>query len=199
MKILVACEYSGRVREAFRKLGHDAWSCDLLPADDNSPYHIQGDVLDHLNEGWDLMIAHPPCTHLAVSGARWFKDKVKEQAEALEFVRRLLNAPINKIALENPISIISSRIRKPDQIIQPWQFGHGETKATCLWLKNLPFLQYTNVVAGRLAVVWKLPPSKDRWKIRSTTYQGIANAMANQWGSPNQSQIKPKTEVEEQA
>lgn len=148
-RVLVACEYSGKVREAFRKLGFDAWSCDLLPADDNSPYHIQGDVLEILNDGWDLMIAHPPCTHLAVSGARWFKDKEAEQLEALEFVRTLLNAPINKIALENPISIISSRIRKPDQIIQPWMFGHGETKATCLWLKKLPKLTPTNVVDGR--------------------------------------------------
>lgn len=184
MKVLVACEYSGKVREAFRKLGHDAWSCDLLPSDDSSPYHIQGDVLEILNDGWDMMIAHPPCTHLAVSGARWFKDKVAEQAEALEFVQQLLNAPIDKIALENPISVISSRIRKPDQIIQPWQFGHGETKATCLWLKNLPKLQPTKIVAGREGKVWKMPPSKDRWKLRSETYQGIADAMAEQWGWP---------------
>jgi hypothetical protein len=184
MKILVACEYSGKVREAFRKLGHDAWSCDLLPSDDNSPYHIQGDVLGILNDGWDLMVAHPPCTHLAVSGARWFKNKKVEQAEALEFVQKLLNALIPKIALENPISIISSKIRKPDQIIQPWQFGHGETKATCLWLKNLPKLYPTNIVEGREARVHKLPPSKDRWKLRSETYQGIADAMALQWGTP---------------
>lgn len=182
LRILVACEYSGRVREAFRKLGHDAWSCDLLPSDDDSPYHIQGDVLEHLNDGWDIMIAHPPCTHLAVSGARWFNDKQTEQAEALEFVQKLLNAPIPKIALENPISIISSKIRKPDQIIQPWQFGHGETKATCLWLKNLPELQPTDIVSGRENKVWRMPPSKERWKLRSITYQGIANAMANQWG-----------------
>jgi site-specific DNA-cytosine methylase len=183
MKILVACEYSGRVREAFRKLGHDAWSCDLLPSDDNSPFHIQGDVLEILNHGWDLMIAHPPCTHLAVSGARWFKDKQTEQTEALDFVRKLLNAPIDTIALENPISIISSKIRKPDQIIQPWQFGHGETKATCLWLKNLPKLTPTNIVDGRENRVHRMPPSPDRWKLRSTTYQGIADAMAEQWGS----------------
>lgn len=182
MKILVACEYSGKVREAFRKLGHDAWSCDLLPADDNSPYHIQGDVLQVLEQDWDLMIAHPPCTHLAVSGARWFKNKQTEQAEALEFVQQLLNAPIPKIALENPISIISSKIRKPDQIIQPWQFGHGETKATCLWLKNLPKLSPTDIVEGRHGKVWRMPPSKDRWKLRSETYQGIADAMAAQWG-----------------
>ena len=182
LRILVACEYSGRVREAFRKLGHDAWSCDLLPSDDNSPYHVQGDVRKLLNDVWDIMIAHPPCTHLAVSGARWFKDKQVEQAEALEFVKKLLDAPIPKIALENPISIISSKIRKPNQIIQPWQFGHGETKATCLWLKNLPELQPTDIVSGRENKVWRMPPSKERWKLRSITYQGIANAMANQWG-----------------
>lgn len=185
MKVLVACEYSGKVREAFRKLGHDAWSCDLLPADDNSPYHYQGDVMGILNDGWDMMIAHPPCTHLAVSGARWFKDKQVEQAEALEFVQQLLDAPIERIALENPISIISSRIRKPDQILQPWMFGHGETKATCLWLKNLPKLQPTDIVEGRENRVWKLPPSPNRWKLRSETYQGIADAMAQQWGQPN--------------
>lgn len=183
MRILVACEFSGRVREAFRKLGFDAWSCDLLPADDSSPYHIQGDVLKHLDKSWDLMIAHPPCTHLAVSGARWFKDKQQEQAEALEFVQKLLEAPIPRIALENPVSIISTKIRKPDQIIQPWQFGHGETKATCLWLKNLPKLEPTNIVSGRKGGVWKMPPSKDRWKKRSITYQGIANAMAQQWST----------------
>lgn len=174
MRILVACEYSGKVREAFRKLGHDAWSCDLLPADDNSPYHYQCDVLTLMDKGWDMMVAHPPCTHLAVSGARWFKDKREEQAEALEFVRKLLNAPIPKIALENPVSVISSKIRKPDQIIQPWQFGHGETKATCLWLKNLPKLEPTEIVDGRHGKVWRMPPSKDRWKLRSETYQGIA-------------------------
>jgi hypothetical protein len=154
----------------------------LLESEDNSPFHIQGDVLPLLTNEWNLMIAHPPCTHLAVSGARWFKDKLPEQAEALWFVDMLLNAPIEKIALENPISIISSRIRKPDQIIQPWQFGHGETKATCLWLKNLPKLTPTNIVEGREAVVHKMPPGPDRWKNRSRTYQGIANAMAEQWG-----------------
>lgn len=180
MKVLIACEYSGRVRDAFIKLGHEAMSCDLLPTDVSGP-HYQGNVLDILNNGWDLMIAHPPCTHLAVSGSRWFKDKVKEQAEALDFVRLLLNAPIKKIALENPISVISSKIRKPDQIIQPWQFGHGETKATCLWLKNLPKLIPTNIVDGREARVHKMPPSPNRWKLRSTTYQGIADAMAQQW------------------
>jgi len=157
-------------------------SCDLLQTDVPGP-HYQGNVLDVINDGWDLMIAHPPCTHLAVSGSRWFKNKVLEQAEALDFVRILLNAPISKIALENPISVISSKIRKPDQIIQPWQFGHGETKATCLWLKNLPKLIPTNIVDGREARVHKMPPSPDRWKLRSTTYQGIAQAMAQQWGN----------------
>jgi len=181
MRVLIGCEYSGVVREAFRKLGHDAWSCDLLPSDDNSAYHYQCDVLTILDQGWDLAIFHPPCTHLAVSGARYFKDKIELQKESLEFVRILLDTPIPKIALENPISVISSRIRKPDQIIQPWQFGHGETKATCLWLKNLPKLIPTNIVEGRLQKCHLLPPSKDRWKIRSTTYQGIAEAMANQW------------------
>ena len=180
MKVLVACEYSGTVRDAFIAAGHEALSCDLLPTDIPGP-HYQGDVRDVLNDGWDLMIAHPPCTHLAVSGARWFKDKQAEQAEALDFVRLLLDAPIERIALENPVSVISSRIRKPDQIIQPWQFGHGETKATCLWLKGLPKLTPTEIVDGREARVHKLPPSADRWKIRSTTYPGIAAAMAQQW------------------
>lgn len=181
MKVLVACEYSGKVRDAFKARGHDAWSCDLLPTDVEGQ-HIQGSVLDILDQGWDMMIAHPPCTHLAVSGARWFKDKQQEQLEALDFVSALLNAPIDKIALENPISIISSKIRKPDQIVQPWQFGHGETKATCLWLKGLPKLEPTNVVSGRKARVHMMPPSKDRWKLRSETYTGIAKAMADQWG-----------------
>lgn len=182
MKVLVGCEFSGTVRDAFIAGGHDAMSCDLLPTDKPGP-HYQGDVLDVLDGGWDLAIFHPPCTHLAVSGARWFKDKKIEQEEALEFVRLLLNAPIAMIALENPVSIISSRIRKPDQVIQPWQFGHGETKATCLWLKNLPKLVSTNIVEGRAAVVHRMPPSPDRWKMRSKTYEGIAQAMAAQWGS----------------
>jgi site-specific DNA-cytosine methylase len=183
MKVLVACEYSGVVRDAFLRAGHYALSCDLLPCESTaSGDHYQGDVRDVLDHGWDLMIAHPPCTHLAVSGARWFKDKQVEQAEALDFVRLLLDAPIKRIALENPISIISSRIRKPDQIIQPWMFGHGETKATCLWLKNVPLLQPTNIVSGREQRVHKMPPSPDRWKERSRTYQGIADAMAAQWG-----------------
>jgi len=181
MKVLIACEYSGTVRDAFIKAGHDAMSCDLLPTDVAGPHH-QGDVTDILNHGWDLMICHPPCTHLAVSGARWFKEKQKEQAEALEFVELLLNAPIHQICLENPVSIISSRIRKPDQIIQPWQYGHGETKATCLWLKNLPLLKPTNIVEGREARIHKMPPSPNRWKERSRTFEGIADAMAAQWG-----------------
>jgi len=181
VRVLVACEYSGRVREAFRERGHDAWSCDLLPPEDWSPYHIQDNVLNYLT-GWDLMIAHPPCTHLAVSGARHFHRKQQEQQKALEFVRKLLAADIPKICLENPISIISTAIRKPDQIIQPWQFGHGETKATCLWLKNLPKLVPTNIVDGREARVHRMPPGPDRWKERSRTYLGIAKAMAEQWG-----------------
>ena len=181
MRVLVGCEFSGIVREAFRRRGHDAWSCDILPSEDNSPYHFQCDVLTVLDNGWDIAIFHPPCTHLAVSGARWFKEKVKEQAEALDFVRALLDAPIPRIALENPVSIISSRIRKPDQIIQPWQFGQGETKATCLWLRGLPKLTPTDVVAGRENRVHRMPPGPNRWKERSRTYSGIANAMAEQW------------------
>lgn len=145
--------------------------------------HIQGDVAGVLAEGWDLMIAHPPCTHLAVSGARWFKHKKEQQAASLEFVRLLMSAPIQRIAIENPISVISSKIRKPDQVIQPWQFGHGETKATCLWLKNLPKLQPTNIVDGRENRVHKMPPGPNRWKERSRTFKGIATAMAVQWGS----------------
>ena len=181
MKILIACEFSGIVRDAFIEEGHDAISCDLLPTERPGP-HYQGDVMDILGDGFDLMIAHPPCTHLAVSGARWFKDKQEEQATALEFVRMLLNAPIKKIALENPISVISSRIRKPDQIIQPWQYGHGETKATCLWLKNLPLLIPTDIVEGRDARVHKMSPGPNRWKERARTLPGIAQAMAQQWG-----------------
>ena len=180
MKVLVACEYSGTVRDAFAALGHYAMSCDLLPTE-RPGNHYQGDVFDIINDGWDLMIAHPPSTHLAVSGSRWFYLKEKEQAEALDFVRRLLDAPIPYIALENPVSIISSKVRKPNQIIQPWQFGHGETKATCLWLKGLPNLQPTNIVEGREQRIWKMLPSPNRWKERSRTFQGIADAMAQQW------------------
>lgn len=180
-RLLVACEFSGTVRDAFAARGWEAWSCDLLPSE-KPGNHIQGDVLSILNDGWDLMVSHPPCTHLAVSGARWFKDKIQEQAEALNFVRLLLAAPIRRIALENPISVISSKIRKPDQVIQPWQHGHGETKATCLWLKNLPLLKPSNVVDGREQRIWKLPPGENRWKERSRTFQGIADAIAKQWG-----------------
>jgi len=185
VKILVACEYSGVVRDAFRKRGFDAWSCDILPTDADPRWHIQGDAIEAAYSGqWDLMIAHPPCTHLAVSGARHFAAKIADgrQGRALDFVRDLLAAPIKHIALENPVSVISSKIRKPDQIIQPWQYGHGETKATCLWLQNLPRLKPTNIVEGREPRVHRLPPSADRWKLRSTTYQGIADAMAAQWG-----------------
>lgn len=188
MRVLVACEFSGVVRSAFCDEGHDAWSCDLLPSEPHDfgwhLRHFQCDVREILHKGWDLMIAHPPCTHLAVSGARWFKEKAKEQLEALQFVRDLLAAPIERIALENPVSIISSKIRKPDQIIQPWQFGHGETKATCLWLKNLPPLKPTKVVDGREARVHRMPPGPDRWKERSRTFTGIAEAMATQWAPP---------------
>lgn len=186
MRILVACEYSGRVRQAFRNRGHDAWSCDLYePAEDGSPWHRAGDAGRIAYEGgWDMMVAHPPCTYLASSGARWWGDpaRIQFQDEALEFVRLLLSAPIEKIALENPIGCISTAVRKPDQIIQPWQFGHGETKATCLWLKGLPKLTPTNIVAGREARVHRMSPGPDRWKERSRTYQGIADAMAEQWG-----------------
>ena len=189
MRVLVACEYSGRVRDAFRALGHDAMSCDLLPTEVPGP-HYQGDVRHLLGDGWDLMIAHPPCTHLAVSGARHFFRKEREQAEALDFVRLLLAAPIPRIALENPVSVISSRIRKPDQVIQPWQFGHGETKATCLWLRGLPLLTPTNVVEGRENRVHRMPPGPDRWKERSRTFQGVADAMAVQWShAPFQQQL----------
>lgn len=193
VKVLIACEFSGTVRRAFEKLGHDAWSCDLLPSDDNSSKHLQCDVLTILDDGWDLMIAHPPCTYLAVSGMHWTKRGLRDPKlteDALEFVKLLLDAPVGRIALENPISIISSRIRKPDQIIQPYEYGHPESKKTCLWLKNLPLLKPTNILSKE-GKYWdnqtpsgqnKLAPSKDRWKIRSKTYQGIADAMAEQWG-----------------
>ena len=184
MKVLIACEYSGRVRDAFSALGHDATSVDLLPSETEGK-HIQGDVFDVINsEHFDLMIAHPPCTHLAVSGARYFKEKRKDgrQQRALEFVQRLLNAPIEKIALENPVSVISNYIRKPYQYIQRYEFGHGETKKTGLWLKGLPLLKGTQLVQGREPRVHMLPPSPNRWKERSRTYEGIAQAMAEQWG-----------------
>lgn len=183
MKVLVAFEFSGVVRDAFIAQGHEAVSCDLLTSEKPGP-HFQCDILDVLARGlgWDLMIAHPPCTHLAVSGARWFKEKQVEQEAALGMIRLLMDCTIPSICIENPISIISTRIRKPDQIIQPWQFGHPETKATCLWLKNLPLLQPTRIVEGREARVHRMPPGPNRWKERSRTYTGIAEAMASQWG-----------------
>lgn len=197
MKVLVACEYSGVVREAFRAKGHDAWSCDLLESDDNSPYHITGHIFDCMYNDWDLMIAHPPCTYLCSSGLHWNKKdpfRPYKTEEAIDFFYDLYYAPISKIALENPIGIMSTALRKPDQIIQPWMFGHDASKATCLWLKNLPVLEPTKFVEPRLVdgkKRWgnqtdsgqnRLGPSKDRWKIRSRTYEGIAQAMAEQWG-----------------
>jgi hypothetical protein len=198
MRVLVACEYSGTVRDAFRRAGHDAMSCDLLPTEAPGP-HYQGDVRDVLDDGWDLMVAHPPCTYLSVSGMHWTTRGLRDPQlteDALTFVRLLLEAPVPRIALENPVSIISSRIRKPDQIVQPWMFGHDASKKTCLWLKGLPVLTPTAIVAPRIVngrKIWgnqtpsgqnKLGPSADRWKIRSATYQGIADAMADQWGRP---------------
>jgi len=193
MRVLVACEFSGVVRNAFRSHGHDAFSCDLLSTEDHSPHHYNmciKELFFKIGYNFDLMIAHPPCTHLAVSGARWFKEKQKEQMEALDFVQLLLNAPIYHIALENPVSIISTKIRKPDQYIQPWQFGHGETKKTGLWLKNLPLLQPTNIVEGRENRIHKMAPSSDRWKERSRTLPGIANAMAAQWNEEILAQLR---------
>lgn len=201
MRVLVACEYSGRVREAFRARGHDAWSCDLLPAEDGSAYHIQDDVLNHMRgtsrllvtgpygrvytEPWDLMVGHPPCTHLSVSGAAHFEKKRADgrQHDAIALFMALVRAPIPRIAIENPVCIMSSVWREPDQVIQPWQFGHGETKATCLWLKGLPPLVPTKIVLGREPRVHRMSPGPDRWKERSRTYEGIAEAMAEQWGA----------------
>jgi hypothetical protein len=182
LRVLVACEYSGTVRDAFIRAGHDAMSCDLLPTENDGP-HYRGDVRDVLADGWDLMIAHPPCTHLAVSGARWFKDKAEEQADAIEFFMQLARANVTRVCIENPVCIMSRLWRKPDQIVQPWQFGHGETKATCLWLRGLPKLTPTKIVEGREHRVHRMPPGPDRWKERSRTYAGIAEAMASQWGS----------------
>lgn len=184
MKVLIACEYSGTVRDAFRAKGHTAWSCDIIPCDTGSDYHMQCDVLSVLDYGWDLMIAHPPCTHLSVSGARHFKEKIADgrQQEGIDFFMKMVRAPIKRIAVENPISIMSTHYMKPTQIIQPWQYGHGETKATCLWLKGLLPLNPTDIVEGREARIHRLPPSKDRAKLRSKTFQGIADAMAEQWG-----------------
>lgn len=197
MRVLIACEYSGTVRDAFRARGHDAVSCDLLPTDAPGP-HYQGPVQDIISERWDLMIAHPPCTYLSVSGMHWTTRGLRDPQlteDALEFVRMLMCAPVPRIAIENPISVISSRVRKPDQIISPYQFGHDASKKTCLWLQGLPLLRPTQMVEPRIIggrKRWgnqtdsgqnKLPPSKDRWKIRSATYAGIAAAMADQWGS----------------
>lgn len=185
MKVLVACEYSGRVRDAFIAHGHDAMSCDLLPTEVAGP-HYQGDVRDVLLKGWDLMVAHPPCTFLANSGERWMRNSPARQSarvDAVAFVKLLLSADIPRTAIENPIGHLSTAIGKPSQIIQPWQFGHGETKATCLWLRGLPALTPTDVVDGREARIHRMPPSADRGKKRSETYAGIAAAMADQWGS----------------
>lgn len=185
LKVAVICEYSGTVRDAFIARGHEAVSFDLLPSERPGP-HEQGDIMRFDTDYWrqfDLAICHPPCTHLAVSGAAWFYRKQQEQADALEFVRYLMQLPIERICIENPVSVISSKIRKPDQIIQPWMFGHGETKATCLWLKNLPILTPSNIVDGRLDRIHKMSPGPNRWKERSRTFQGIADAMADQWGA----------------
>lgn len=189
MNVLVACEFSGVVRNAFRKRGHDAWSCDLLPAEDESPYHFQEDINFLLHTGhygipFDLMIAFPPCTDLAVSGARWFPEKRADgrQGKSIDFFMALANFRIPKICIENPVGIMSSQYRKPDQIIQPWMFGHGETKATCLWLKGLPKLLPTHIVEGRENRIHKMSPGPNRGKERSRTYHGIADAMAEQWG-----------------
>lgn len=197
MRILVACEFSGRVREAFRKLGHDAWSCDLLPADDNSPYHIQDDVLKHLDDGWGMMIAHPPCTYLTNAGVSWLHkrpERWQQMREGAEFFKTLLEADIPLIAVENPVMhkyAVEIIGRRQDQVLQPWMFGHTERKATCLWLKNLPKLVPTDNVKEEMLKLPKnrqqrlhyLSPSPERWKLRSTTFQGIANAMAAQWGN----------------
>jgi len=188
VRVLVACEFSGAVREAFRRQGHDAWSCDILPAADKSKFHITGDALIAANHGkWDLMVAHPPCTFLAVSGARWFASRKYEQEKAVDFFFWLVSMPVPRIAIENPVGIMSTRYRKPDQIIQPWQFGHGETKATCLWLKNLPKLQPTTIVEGRAPRVHYESPGiingLTRQQRRSITLHGIAEAMADQWGN----------------
>jgi len=192
MRVLIACEFSGIVREAFKKRGHDAWSCDFLPTEIPGQ-HIQDDVLKHLNKNWDLMVAHPPCTHLAVSGAAWFKYKQKEQGEALAFVKTLIDAPIKKICLENPVGVISTRIRKPEQIIQPYMFGNSFSKKTCLWLKNLPKLVPTKIVGKGEFITYKSGRKMPKWYAelrgkgheRSRTFKGIAEAMAEQWGNKN--------------
>jgi hypothetical protein len=187
MKVLIACEFSGTVRDAFLKRGHDAWSCDLLPTDKAGP-HLLGDVFNFINRDWDLMIAHPPCTYLCNSGVSWLhKDasRWEKMRDGARFFKNLLDADIEKIAVENPIMhkyAVEIVGRRQNQVVQPWQFGHGESKATCLWLKNLPPLKPTKIVDGREQRLHYLPPSKDRWKLRSMTYKGIAEAMANQWG-----------------
>jgi site-specific DNA-cytosine methylase len=185
VRVLVACEFSGIVRDKFRAQGHDAYSCDLLPTERESPYHFQCDVRDILDGAWDLMIAHPPCTRLTVAGARWFKGREHEQQEAIAFAECLWSAPIPRIAIENPVGVLSTRsvLGRSTQIIQPWMFGCGETKATCLWLRGLPSLVPSDVVEGRVARVHREPPSPDRWKNRSRTYPGIAQAMVDQWGT----------------
>lgn len=180
--MLVGCEFSGIVRTAFRRGGHDAWSCDLVHPEDKSAFHFKCDVRKALDNKWDLGIFFPPCDHLCVSGARWFKQKTTVQENALDFIARLMLAPIPRIAIENPVGVISTRIRKPDQIIQPWQFGHGETKATCLWLKSLPLLKPTKIVEGRESRIHNIPGSRNQGIERSRTYPGIAQAMADQWG-----------------
>jgi site-specific DNA-cytosine methylase len=184
VSVLVACEFSGVVRDAFRDRGHEAYSCDLLPADGSQAYHIQNDAIEVMNRPWDLMIAHPPCTHLAVSGARHFKAKQIDgrQQAAIDFFMALANAPIHRIAIENPVCIMSTKWRKPDQTFHPWMFGHGEVKRTCLWLKNLPPLIPTKISDGRESRIHKMPPSKDRGQLRSITFSGVASAMADQWG-----------------
>jgi len=190
MRVLVACEFSGVVRDAFRHKGHDAWSCDLLPCESGwfpSDYHLQGDIVEMVEtpgwaRQWDLMIAHPPCRYLAISGARWWETKQVEQRKAIYFFLTLKDARIPQICIENPVGIMSTVWRKPDQYIQPWQFGHGETKKTSLWLKNLPLLKPTKIVKGREARIHRMPPSKSRGKLRSISYQGVADAMAEQWG-----------------
>jgi len=185
MRVLVACEESQAVTKEFRALGHEAFSCDLEPCSGGHPeWHLQQDVLPLLPQSWDMIVAFPPCTHLAVSGAKWFAEKRKDgrQQAAIDFFMAIATVPCPRIAIENPVGIMSRMWRKPDQIIQPWMFGHGETKATCLWLKGLPKLTPTDVVSGREQRIWKMPPSKERAKLRSKTYEGIAKAMANQWG-----------------
>lgn len=182
MRVISVCEFSGETRNAFAAAGHDAWSCDLLPSE-TAGNHIQGDARELDLSQFDLMLAFPPCTDLSVSGARWWPEKIADgrQQAALEFVQWLMDAPVERIAIENPIGRISTAIRKPDQIIQPWQFGHGETKATCLWLKGLPLLTPTDIVEGREARIHRMPPGPDRAKERSRFYPGIAKAMAEQW------------------